>query len=210
RMLNNGHLAFDSVCVDTRDEFLEALDTFKPDIILSDHALPQFNSLEAFKLTRERGLIIPFLLVTGAVSEEFAVDCLKQGIDDYILKNNLSRLPSAITNALEKYHSEAMRRQAERSVQQQNEELLRINNQLDRFVYSVSHNLRGPVSTIKGLINLAMYEIGQPGFSPEYYFHIIDRRVDLLDHTIRLILNHSQNARLEVNLAPVNLRSIIT
>ena len=80
--------------VETREDFIAALESFKPDIILSDHGLPQFNSVQAFKIYMEHGLKIPFILVTGNVSEEFAVNALKLGIDDYVLKTNLSRLPT--------------------------------------------------------------------------------------------------------------------
>jgi len=73
--------------------------------------LPQFNSFDALKLCRRAGVQIPFILVTGSVSEEFAVSCLKQGADDYVLKSNLIRLPTAIINALKQ---KALEREAEK------------------------------------------------------------------------------------------------
>ncbi|HXC05913.1 MAG TPA: SpoIIE family protein phosphatase [Bacteroidia bacterium] len=86
--------------VDTENDFVEKLDKFKPDVVLSDHALPSFNSMEALEHVRSRGLDIPFILVTGTVSEEFAVTCMKAGADDYILKDRLYRLPVSIQTAL--------------------------------------------------------------------------------------------------------------
>jgi len=86
--------------VDSQEMFIRGLHEFKPDVILSDHSLPQFNSMEALKICRAQGLTIPFILVTGTMSEEFAVNCLKLGVDDYVLKSNLKRLPAAILNAL--------------------------------------------------------------------------------------------------------------
>ena len=82
-------ILFKRVRVDTREEFVQALDIFKPDVILSDHSLPQFNSIEALKICQSKKIDVPFILVTGAVSEEFAVNGLKRGADDYVLKSNL-------------------------------------------------------------------------------------------------------------------------
>ena len=82
--------------MDTRDEFVDGIQHFDPDVILSDHALPQFNSTEALKICRTSHRKVPFILVTGTVSEEFTVNCLKAGADDYVLKSNLSRLPNSV------------------------------------------------------------------------------------------------------------------
>src|SRR5258705_13180124 len=70
-----------------KDTYLQALNEFHPAIILADHSLPQFTSEEAFAITRERFPGIPFIMVTGSVSEEYAADMIKMGVDDYILKD---------------------------------------------------------------------------------------------------------------------------
>src|SRR6187549_990553 len=116
-----------SKMVDTRESFLAELTSFLPDVILSDHSLPQFNSIEALKICKEHGHNVPFILVTGTVSEEFAVSCLKQGADDYVLKSNLARLSSAIANSMRQRQVETRRRQAETALRKQNEELTKIN-----------------------------------------------------------------------------------
>jgi len=97
----------------TRPSFLEALDQFEPDLILSDNTLPQFNATEALELFNQRRLLIPFILVTGTVSEEFAASIIKLGADDYILKDRLIRLPGAIDAALQKKTTEAAIKQSE-------------------------------------------------------------------------------------------------
>jgi PAS domain S-box-containing protein len=103
RLLKKNSFEFDRLVVDTREEFLSALGTFAPDIILSDHSLPSFNSHEALELVKGAKMNIPFILITANVSEEFAVDVIRQGADDYILKDRLQRLPTAIQNALDKH-----------------------------------------------------------------------------------------------------------
>lgn len=102
RELRKNALLFETKLVDTKAMFIEALETFKPDIILSDHSLPSFNSAEALHIVQEMGLEIPFILVTANVSEEFAVMMMKSGACDYILKDRIQRLPAAVTNAVGK------------------------------------------------------------------------------------------------------------
>ena len=100
RVLRKAGLAFDSLSVNTRAEFDQARLEFKPDVILSDNGLPQFNSIEALEICMREPQPIPFILVTGTVSDEFAITCLKRGANAYILKSNLSLLPSAIRGAI--------------------------------------------------------------------------------------------------------------
>src|SRR5215212_9450415 len=83
-----------------RNTFQQALTEFVPDVVLSDHALPQFDSLEALSMARQQFPDIPFIMITGTVSEEFAAETIKLGADDYLLKDRIARLPLAIDNAL--------------------------------------------------------------------------------------------------------------
>src|ERR1700744_5216028 len=107
--LKKGELPFERLVVDNRADYEQALKNFAPHIILSDHSLPSFNSLDDLKLLKESGLDVPFILVTATISEEFAVEIMKEGAADYILKDRMKRLPNAIQNALEKHRSERER-----------------------------------------------------------------------------------------------------
>jgi len=82
--------------------FINQLEEFAPDVILSDNSLPQFSSVEALHITRRRLIHTPFILVTGTVSEDFAAEIIKMGADDYILKDRMTRLPAAIESALKR------------------------------------------------------------------------------------------------------------
>jgi CheY-like chemotaxis protein len=101
RVIRQGHLDFEDMHVDDEESFIKAVETYRPDVILSDHALPQFNSIEALRTCRKLGFTGPFILVTGTVTEEFAGMCLKMGFDDYVLKSNLSGLPAVIRKSLD-------------------------------------------------------------------------------------------------------------
>ncbi|MDD8012145.1 MAG: PAS domain S-box protein [Acidobacteriota bacterium] len=98
--LQNAGILFSALRVETRSDFLKALKTFRPDLILADFSLPQFDALLALALRNKMAPQIPFIVVTGSVSEETAVECMKQGADDYLLKDRLARLGEAIRLAL--------------------------------------------------------------------------------------------------------------
>ena len=112
RFLRKEKLDFESLLVSSRPSFINALGKLKPDVILADNSLPQFSGLEALKLVRETPGDIPFILVTGSMTDEFAADIIKSGADDYILKDRLTRLPDAIRSAIEKRRTERERADA--------------------------------------------------------------------------------------------------
>jgi PAS domain S-box-containing protein len=109
--LHKGNIQFEKRVVDNKEEYETMLTDFNPDIILSDNSLPSFNSFRALEILKEKKLGIPFILVTATMSEEFAVDIMKQGADDYILKDRLQRLPSAVINSIEKHRLEEEQQQ---------------------------------------------------------------------------------------------------
>jgi len=217
RALKKANINFTAMQVDSRSEFEEALGTYVPDLILSDHSLPDFNSLEAFKIFKSKNLSIPFILVTGTVSEEFAVNSLHQGIDDYILKDNLTRLPSSIENALRKraLETEKQKLEAEQlgyieQLKKQNEELTKVNKELDRLVYSASHELKSPLKSILGLIKLTELELEEKHFdSFSEYLKLMERSVSKLSNTVEEIIYYSINNRVEIGRDPVDIEELI-
>ena len=86
--------------VETREEYLAALESFKPDIIVSDFKLPHFDGLTALKLAQEHTPATPFLIITGSMNEDTAVECMKAGAWDYVIKEHLKRLGPAVLSAL--------------------------------------------------------------------------------------------------------------
>lgn len=100
RVLRKERPDFEFLLTMNKEDYLKALENYQPDLVLCDNSLPQFDATEAMNLTRELIPHIPFIMVTGTVSEEYAVDIIKSGADDYILKDRLMRLPSAIDAAV--------------------------------------------------------------------------------------------------------------
>jgi PAS domain S-box-containing protein len=111
--LRRSGLAFISRVVDTREAFLKELDEFAPDLILADYDLPTFDGLKALEIVKEKCPDVPFILVTGRVGEEFAIETLKKGVTDYVMKGNLKRLVSSINRALEEARLKEERKLAE-------------------------------------------------------------------------------------------------
>ncbi|MEK7786617.1 MAG: response regulator, partial [Chloroflexota bacterium] len=100
--------------VETEADYCACLDQGpRPDIILADYRLPDFDGLRVLRLLQQRGLDIPFILVSGTIGEDIAVEAMKQGAADYLLKDRLARLGPAVTNALEQKRLRHAKRQAE-------------------------------------------------------------------------------------------------
>ncbi|HEX8751637.1 MAG TPA: GGDEF domain-containing response regulator, partial [Nitrospira sp.] len=98
--------------VDSKDAYLRELDQ-PPDFILSDYSMPQFTAQDALQIMKERGLDLPFIIVSGCMGEDMAVECMKAGASDYLLKDRLARLGHAVTQALERKRLIEEKRQAE-------------------------------------------------------------------------------------------------
>lgn len=88
--------------VETREDYIQAIQNFNPDIILSDYSLPHFDGMQALLIRKEVAPSTPFILVTGTINEETAVEVMKAGADDYLIKEHISRLGEAIKTAIEK------------------------------------------------------------------------------------------------------------
>ena len=99
--------------VDTADSYLAALASFRPDLILSDYAMPAFDGLAAVRLAREHAPLTPVIIVTAAINEDTAVECMKAGAVDYVIKEHIKRLGQAVVQALEQKQVRQARRQAE-------------------------------------------------------------------------------------------------
>lgn len=111
-------ISFTAKCVKTKTAFVKELAEFSPDIILSDYSLPSFDGLSALKLVSEQCPEIPFIFVSGALGEERAIELLKQGATDYVLKDRLSRLAPAVSRALQEARERAERKRVERALQE--------------------------------------------------------------------------------------------
>ncbi len=91
---------FEYTTVCTRADLISALEDFNPDLIISDYMMPAYNGLEALRDVKKFDDTIPFILYTGSINEETAVECIKAGAEDYVIKEHMTRLPFAVKEAL--------------------------------------------------------------------------------------------------------------
>ena len=175
--------------VEDEGGFRAALEQFRPHLILSDFSLPNYDGLSAFELAHRLAPHLPFIMVTGAMGEEVAVDTLRRGVTDYVLKQRLERLPPAVRRALAEYAERARRRLAEAEIRALNLtlqsrllEVERLNavaeerrlqqedtarllaeslNLQKTFLAETSHELRTPLTALLGYLRRLEREAGE-------------------------------------------------
>lgn len=109
-------IQFTEQVVDNQEDYIAALHTFKPDLILSDFSLPSFDGLQALRIREELATGVPFILVTGTINEDTAVEVMKSGADDYVIKEHITRLGSAIREAMGKTENIRKKKEAEKQL----------------------------------------------------------------------------------------------
>jgi PAS domain S-box-containing protein len=116
RELRRGGYDVTHACVDTPSTFREVLTTQEWDIVVSDYSMPQFSGLAALRIIQETGLDLPFIVMSGTVGEDIAVNTMKSGAHDYLMKNNLRRLIPAVQRELREATMRRERREAEQAL----------------------------------------------------------------------------------------------
>lgn len=161
--------------VETDADLISALHRRSWDIIISDFILPQFSGLRALKLVQSAAADIPFIVVSGQIGEDMAVEAMKAGAQDYVMKTNLKRLAPAVQRELREADTRRQRHRAEEELKKREEELAiarRMDQLKDEFLGLISHEMRTPLTTVVG--GLALLSARDPGLTREDMEQLVD------------------------------------
>ena len=197
------------VVVETASEMRAALAEQTFDIILADHSLHQFAAPSAIAYLKESGLDVPFVLVSGSIGEESAVEMMKAGAYDYVLKDKLSRLPFAVEHALQDADDRRKLLQAAEILRQNQQHQLQVR---DQFLSRMSHELRSPLAPIHQFVTILLDGLaGDLSAEQRDYLMIVLRNVNSLRTMISDLLEvtRAESGRLTVDLRCVYLADLI-
>lgn len=209
RELRKASIAFTSHRVETEQDFIQALTEFDPDIILSDYQLPQFSGLEALHLLNEKEIHIPFILITGTLTEEIAVLCLKEGVTDYLLKSSLMRLPSAVESALKRRETEKEKAEALTALQESQEQLRQAQKleAVGRLAGGIAHDFNNLLTIIGGYSDLLL-KSSTLGDNDREQLNEIDEAAQRAGSLVRQLLAFSRKQVLHPEV--LNPNSLVT
>jgi signal transduction histidine kinase len=158
--LEKDGIAYEMARVETEKDFVSAITQGGVDLVLADFKLPTFDGLSALTIAKEKCPDIPFIFVSGSIGEDMAIETLKQGATDYVLKENLSRLPLSVRRAMKESEDRARRKQAEEErekLQAQFNQAQRMES-VGRLAGGVAHDFNNMLGIILGYAEMALYE----------------------------------------------------
>jgi len=210
RELHRAGLNVSANQVSTASEFQEILKTTLPDLILADYNLGEWRGMDAIEMLRKESLDIPLILVSGTVGDETAVECIKQGASDYVLKDKLSRLPAAIHRALKEKRLRLERTEAEATLASKVEELARSNRDLEQFAYVASHDLQEPLRMVSAYTQLLGERYrGRLDEQADKYIQFATEGATRMQDLIHDLLTFSRVGRAEMALQMTDCNGVV-
>ncbi|MBX3227209.1 MAG: response regulator [Labilithrix sp.] len=209
RELRRGGYACSHAHVESKSALEVALTTARWDLIISDWSLPAFDGLAAFRLTRQLGFDIPFIIVSGTLAEEHAVEALKAGVNDFVTKGRFARLLPAIERELREAEVRRQKRLAERDLERQREETERSERLLRSVLQSVpdgvvvvdaSGAIKEWSAGADAVLRMPRSDVPLAKWSEHYGLYEADRSTPVAEHAIGRALAGTAVDRVEVFL----------
>lgn len=195
------------------EDFREALENYPAnwsyDMVLADYKMPGYDGMMTLKMLRQVDPHIPFILLSGALGEELAVEVLRNGATDYVLKHNLQRLPLVIRRAMAEHHGRLREMRNQEELRRARDEAEKANSAKGRFLGRISHELRTPLNAILGYTQLI-----QADPMSEEQKHCADQILKAGEHLLQLInevldITRIESGTFSVNIVPTSLTRVI-
>jgi signal transduction histidine kinase len=217
RFLRRGGYELDFEQVETADAFEKALDSQTWDVVFADHVVPGYSGLTALKAVQDRELDVPFIIVSGKIGEDTAVEAMKAGAHDYVMKSSLARLAPAVDRELREWTRRQERKEAKKQLALQSGaladrtlELERSNRELEEFAYIASHDLSAPLRVIAGYLELFLHRHGDVVDNPaRLLLGSAVRGTERMQRLIDDLLLYSRASNEPLELADVDTADVV-
>ncbi|WP_310566787.1 sensor histidine kinase [Hydrogenophaga sp.] len=198
--LQRSQMPCELTLVDTLEDFQRELEARTHDVVLADYHLPGFNGLDAWELVRHSGIVIPFVILSGAIGEAAAVEAMHRGVDDYLLKDNMQRLAHVIERALEVAETRRAKAQADAELAESRQRLAELAEHLQTSIEQeradIAREIHDDIGGSLAAVKLDLSWIARRSTLDTEMRQHVDTALDMLQHAL------GASQRIMMNLRP--------